>query len=360
MKKRGITAISLALTMAILLILVTIVGVSGIATYNTSLKMGLASELANIEVSVDNYYTKTGEYPVKRNIQVDISNVTEKSKEQFKSENIVDNKVVLQEIDYNILGFKTLKYGLGKDGENDIYAVSEKTGIVYYVKGLSVDGYTHYMLNEELAKLSNFNDSGVNSNEDGIIYTSSNIKWTNDNINVEIRIPKNVVVTSVLKGETNVSNNSSDNNEAYYIYKVNDIQSNLDITVNYTVNGVNKTSVYNVRNIDKSAPTLNISEDQKLMNTNQDKYAYSSISYLDELSNIKVVKYENEEIGSNTAEGKLEIESYFKTNGKKIYKEMLQIEPNVEKITVYIEDNAGNWTVKYVTVDNNIYNELLK
>ena len=358
--KKGITAISLGVTVIVLLILVTVVGISGIATYNTSLKLGFAVELANVEVSVDNYYEKTGEYPVKRNISVDISNVTEKSKEQFNKESILDNKVILQEIDYEILGFKTLKYGLGNNGENDIYAVSEKTGIVYYVKGLSVDGYTHYMLNEELSKLANFNANTVNnSTEDGIIYTPSSAKWTKNNVNVEVRIPKSIVVTSVVKGETNIVNNSSDNNESYYVYKVDNIDSNLDIKVSYTVNGNNKTSVYNVRNIDKIVPTLNVSDDQKLINTKEDKYGYVSINYLDELSDIKVIKYENEEIGSNTAEGKLEIENYFKTNGKTIYNEILQINPEVKKITVYAEDNAGNWTAKYVTVDENIYKALL-
>lgn len=354
--KKGVSLITLIITVIILATLITTVTISGFAMYNNSLKTSLASELSIIKLAVDNYYDKTGEYPANRSVQVDLSLVSENSKSQFLSENIVDNKIVLQEIDYNILNLKSLKYGLGTNGDNDIYAVSETTGIVYYVKGVTIGNYTYYTLDEELENLTTYEYlNAVTDNEDGIIFYPSDITWTNENISVEVKVPKTVVVTSVLNNAVEVSNNVLDNTDEYYVYSIEDIDSNRDITVNYTVNGESKIASYTVNNIDKVSPTLTVEDNQEIMVSNNDKYAYSMIDVSDDLSDIKVLKYENEIIGDNSDEGILAIETYFETAGTTLYTDMLTIEPNVENITVYAEDSSGNWTVKYVEVEIQVF-----
>ena len=356
--KKGISALSLSITVVIMFILITVVTVSGISTYNTGLKMAFGVELSSIQVSVDAYHDKNLEYPIKRSIQVDLSSVSAKAKVQFSGENIVNDKIILSEIDYKLLGFNTLKYGVGKEGANDIYAVSETTGIVYYVKGLNLGNDTYYMLNEELSGLIKFENSDNNAlNEDGIIFVADNNKWTNSNINVEVKIPKEYIVTNIKLGG-DILNLTSTSNEMYNVYNVENIDSNKDIIISYTKDSESKTVKYEINNIDKVSPTLNISSEQKVMNTVENKYAYSSITSSDELSGIKVIKYENEQIGDNTSAGKQEIKSYFETNGKTIYNELLNIQPKVNKMTVYIEDFAGNWTVKYVTIDEEVVEAL--
>lgn len=354
--KRGISLVVLVITIIILATLLTTVTISGFAMYNNSLRTSIATELNMVQIAVDNYYNKNNLYPIKRSIQVDLSGVNSESKSQFDLEGIVDNKIVLEEIDYNALNLKTLKYGLGEQGLNDVYGVSSKTGKVYYVKGIAIGNYTYYTLNDELKKFTEYEHfNEMTNNEDGIVFIPDNIEWTNDDINVSIKIPKTVVVTDVLNGTTHVSNNISDDTDYYYIYNVEGIDSNRDIVVKYTVDRESKEAKYNVSNIDKISPTLSIDENQELMVSVDDKYAYSSLDVTDDLSDIKVIKYENDIIGDNTSEGILNIETYFKTAGNIIYTNTLQIEPNVKKITVYVEDNAGNWKVEYVTVKEDVY-----
>lgn len=359
--KKGITLITLIITVIVMLILLTTVSITGFSAYNNSVKISLASEIASLQVATDNYYTKSGEYPTNQNVQLDISNVSENSKEQFMLEDIVDNKIMLEVIDYTLLGFKSLKYGLSENGDNDIYAVSNITGKVYYLKGITLGNYTYYSLNDELTELINFQDIDIsNSNADGIIINSSDITWTNEDIDIEIRIPTNIEVTSVLDGTTTVTNNELNNTNTYYIYNITNINSNRDITINYVVNNESKTEVYNVNNIDKVSPILVVSEEQKLMESVNDIYAYTTITVTDELSDIKVVKYENEIIGDSSNDGLKTIEAYFENNGNISYDDMLEIEANVSDITIYVEDSAGNWTVQYVEVQEEIYNALFE
>ena len=355
--KKGITLIALVITLIVIAILISTVSIYGINIYNKEVKMNLASEIASLKVATDNYYVKFGIYPSNNNIVVDISNVKAESKKQFEKEDIIDNKVILQEIDYNILGFKALKYGLKENGDNDVYAVSNITGNVYYVKGVAINNYTYYTLNDELKELVDYNEIDIsNSNADGIIIKSSNVAWTNENISVEVRIPNNLEVVSVLNGTASVSYNSHTDN--YYVYNITGINSNRNITVNYKVDSQSKIETFKVNNIDKESPILTISDNQKLMASPIDKYAYTTLTTTDETSDIRVVKYENEKIGDSSFEGMDEIKNYFKTNGISIYEGMLNIQPNVKEITVYIEDLAGNWTAQHVTVDEEIVTAL--
>jgi type II secretory pathway pseudopilin PulG len=358
--KKGMTLLALLATIVIMSILLTTVTISGIATVNNANKMAFASEVSLLQESTDAYSTKNnGEFPIGNSVQLNISQVTTDSKTQFTGENIsADDKVVLYELDYKLLGITSLKYGLGKNGPEDIYVVSKDTKRVYYAKGIPVGNKTYYTLTDDLKSLINYTTSDTNPiTKDGIVFIPSNINWTKDNVTVQVKVPKNYSAISVTVGGSGITRTTIDSN--YEIYDISGITGNYTVIANYAIDAESPiTNVkYDVTNVDAAPPTITLDKDnQQLLKSDipEENYAYFKIlSKADDLSGVKTVKYENERILDT------EIESYFKSNGKNVYKDIITIDKGVREITVYIEDNAGNWTADFVTVSDAVYSGLL-
>lgn len=361
--KKGISLISLMATIAILIILITTVTISGIQSSNNAKKITFATEIFNIQNSVDEYKLKnSGDFPIKDIVSVDLSNVTANSLTQFDGENISNNRVNLYEIDYDKLNITSLKYGNKTDTNNDIYAISQDTGRVYYVKGFKIASKTYFTLTDDLKKSINYStnlsDTNVNN---GIIFIASNTEWTNKNVDVTAKIPKNFVDVSVKinnAGDNLTPSSTSDTN--YDIYNITGVSGNYQINIAYKLetNGDVKNSTYTVENVDNVSPVIVIdSNNQKLMKNTQDSsksYAYANItSKSDNLSGIKQIKYEDEKISQD------QIGAYFKSNGKVITGNSIPIDKGATDITVYIEDNAGNWTASFFIVSSEVYSGLL-
>lgn len=357
--KRGITLLALIATIVIMGILLTTVTISGVATVNNANKMAFASEISLLQESTDAYIAKNnGEFPISNSIQLNISGVTANSKSQFDGETIVDNKVVLYQIDYKLLGLTSLKYGASKNGPEDTYVVSKDTKRVYYAKGIPVVNKTYYTLTDDLKSLINYQVSGSNPiTKDGIVFIPSNINWTKQNVTVQVKIPKNYLSKTVTVNSTEMPLTTTDSN--YDIYDITSVAGNYTVIANYAIDSDSPVtnSKYEVKNVDNISPiiTLDKANQQILKSDNPDEtYAYFKIlEKSDDLSGVKVIKYENERIKDD------EIESYFKSNGKTVYKDIITIDKNVKNITVYIEDNAGNWTADFVTVSDSVYSGLL-
>jgi len=358
--KKGITLLALVATMVIISILLTTVTISGIATVNNAKKMTFGSEISLIQESVDAYNAKNnGEFPISNSIQLDISGVTANSKSQFDGETITGNKVVVYEVDYKILGITSLKYGLGKNGPEDMYVVSKDTKKIYYAKGIPVGNKTYYTLTDDLKSLINYTTPGSNPvTKNGIIFVPSNINWTKVDVTVQVKIPKNYLSKTVTANSTNIVKTTTDTD--YDIYDVTGIVGNYLVTANYAVDATSPVtnSKYEVTNVDHVIPTITLDKaNQKLLKSDipSETYAYLKVfAKGDAASGIKVIKYENEQINAG------EIESYFKSNGKNVYKDIITIDKNVKNITVYVEDNAGNWVADYVTVSDAVYTGLLE
>jgi hypothetical protein len=340
--RKGISLVALAAVVFIMVILLTTLTISGVETANNAKKMTFASEISLIQESVNSYITKhNGEFPISNSIQVDISSVNTNSKTQFTIEdNDSDNKVLLYQVDYTLLGLTTLKNGLKKQGENDIYALSKDTKKVYYVKGMAIGNKTYYTLTDDLRSTTNISiGSSVN---DGIVFVPSVSEWTNTDVTVQVKVPKSYTNVSV---NGNNTPNSSDEN--YNIYSITDTD-NYTVTVLYN-NG--KTALYNVSNVDKTVPML-IYGEQKIMESENGIEAYFSITKSDNLSGVEIVKYENERILES------QINSYFQTNGKTVTKDIINISKGVTDMTLYIKDKAGNWIAHYIQIDSNIITKL--
>ncbi len=358
--KKGMTLLALMATVVIMSILLTSVTISGIATINNANKMAFAAEVSLLQESTDAYSTKNnGSFPIGDSVLLNITGVSDNSIGQFDGESLVNTKVVLYKLDYELLGITSLKYGLGKDGPEDMYVVSKDTKRVYYAKGVPVGSKTYYTLTDDLKSLINYTISDTTPiTKDGVVFIPSNINWTKDKVTVQVKIPigyKSISVTTNPGGE--VLNPTTDAN--YKIFNITDILTNYTVVANYAVDDVTLTTnaKYEVNNVDTTPPTITLdTANQQLLKSDnaEENYAYFKIlSKADNLSGIKVIKFESERILDT------EIESYFKSNGKTVYKDIITIEKGARELTVYIEDNAGNWARVFVTVSDAVYSGLL-
>lgn len=356
--KKGFSLVALVATIVIMSILLTTVTISGIATTNNAKKISFATEISMIKESVDSYLIKSnGEFPVNDIVQLDVSNVSPSSKTQF-TETITNNMVSLFQIDYKLLGLTNLKYGLGQEGSNDVYLMSRETKNVYYGKGLAVGSKTYYTLTNDLKTSINYKTMGSeNVANNGVVFIPSNVSWTKNVISVIVKIPKyydgSQEVTYNSNPVSSVSLSSSD--EYYNIYNVPTINENYTITASYSIGSQPATSSkYIISNIDKIDPTIILDSNQNIIQDQTKNSAYIKVnSKNDNLSGVKVIKYENDEITGD-------IGAYFRTNGQTVSKDVITITKNVKKITVYIQDNAGNYSSKVVTISDYVQAELLR
>ncbi|MEG1141256.1 MAG: hypothetical protein RSE41_02155 [Clostridia bacterium] len=219
--KKGISLIALVATIAISIILISTVTISGVATVNDTKKMELATELSMISETVNSYITKNnGTFPVTNIVSVDISGVSTKSKYQFNDENIVNNKVTLYEIDYKLLDLVSLKKGLKKGGESDIYVMSKDTNKIYYALGVKIGSKTYYTLEEDLSKSINYNKTENSFSTNGVVFVPTTTKYTNKNVDVVVKVPTGYTAIEVAVDSTNIALTTSDTK-----YKIYDIKN---------------------------------------------------------------------------------------------------------------------------------------
>ncbi len=148
--KNGITMIVLVITIVIMLIIsgTVLFSFKGI---NTSTKQReFATEIYNLQKVAEQYEFLNGKYPVKDSINFNISSIAEKA--QFSGEpGYSSNVVSLKKIDLYEAGVETISRG-NESSTYDIYAISETTGRVYYLKGVTIGNNTYYTLTDELKK----------------------------------------------------------------------------------------------------------------------------------------------------------------------------------------------------------------
>lgn len=362
--KKGISLIALMATIAILMILISTVTISAISISNNSKKNAFAIELSLIQESVDSYKIRNnGEYPTTNTIVLNVSSVDEKVKErEFSNENIVDGKILLQKLDYEKIGITSLKYGNMTEGEDDVYAVSTTSGKVYYVRGLKIGGKVYFTLSSEISTNISKTDIEENMQTSGIIIKKSSDDWTNKELTVELRVPKEYKNISVVVDGSNASEGITQ--DEYVIYTLTGIKNNV-IQISYKNNDANKTVKYTVDNYDNEAPVLklkdednNLKPDQILIEdtTTKTKSAYMDITEkVDNLSKVKIIKYENDAIKVE------DIKDYFANNGTEVKTNTIPIEQGVKNMTIYIEDNAGNYAyINNIVIEDSIFAKLLE
>jgi len=145
--KKGISILSLAIVIVILSIITSTIVVSYSDSINTLNKTTFITEFMTLESAVQNFYEMNNNYPILEEITLTYQNTV--VNEQFEGEDITSNSISLYKLDIATLGFDNLYLGNGKD-DADYYALSMKTGKLYYLNGIIFDNITYYRVTEDL------------------------------------------------------------------------------------------------------------------------------------------------------------------------------------------------------------------
>ena len=351
-------------TVIIMLILMTTILIAANSISDNSKRISFASEIKSIQQAVNSYVTKNeGEYPTVNSIVVDISKLDPTYQTQFTAnqESVVDGKIILNEIDYQKIGITDLKYGNGKRGTNDIYAVSTQTGKVYYVMGVTISNYSYYTLTSDLSKLLKLNDNQIDDTDPVIIFTPNKIEWTNQEIKVSIKIPKIFSLLEIKVNGTEISITDPIEEGSYNVYNVsNPGNYSIDVTYRKSEDSTeNSYAKYSVTNFDNVAPTFTLSEAKKMEGGNLSSYV-DITSKVENGSGLKKIKYEYNGIYDSAVsdEDKNSVKSHFENNGINLDTKatVIPITKGTRKLTVYMEDNAGNWSMQTLAFTQNTEN----
>ena len=333
--KKGISLASVIIVTFLILFLITTVTISINKVSENAKKISFATELNSLQTSVDSYYLVNNQYPILgETIILDISNL--KDTEIFSEEDILNNKVILNKIDYDKINYTSLN-------NDDVYGVSDKTGKVYSSEGLKIGSDTYYTLTEDLKILiSEGRDSSIKNNV-SVVFIPSEVGWTNNQVKVKVKVPKEYSNISVFAGIDKYSLSTTD--ETYYVYTV-EKDGNYTIEVNYLdEKKIEREAKYIVKNYDIEKPIIQIDEHVVLSEEQtSDIYGYYLINnYYDNESGVKQIKCEYGRIEDN-------VYNYFKSNGDLVKDDRIMIKRGYEYITVYIEDNATNYNVVYIKI----------
>lgn len=343
--KRGISLIALLVTIAVILTLVSTIVIIGTDINNNTKKVKFASEISYVEEILKTYFNGNGEYPVLNEIDFNTENLDTKILfEQFSGENIINNNIKLYKIDFSKMG--NLELTIADKSYNDkdsVFLFSKTTGRVYYKKGYKVGRKIYYTLTDELKKLINYVEN--NNVNDGIIFSYNDENSPKNKVSIDIKIPSTYTNISITSDDQNFVLEQSEISGEYYVYKTVS-NSNSTITINYEMPELsrNKTLKYNVSNVDNIAPSFNISDIITMENsqTNKSEKYIKIIDLSDNISGVKCVKYANNKVEENTAK------EYFKNNGIELKDDIIILTGNGGTISIYVEDNAGNFSIKYI------------
>lgn len=342
--KKGISLVTLLVTIAVIITLVSTVVITGTSINNKAKKVKFASELSYVEEMLKSYFNTKGEYPILDEDIFSTENISEDILlEQFSDEDIIDNKVKLYQIDFSKLGSSDLTIG-DKDYDNSdsVYLFSKMTGKVYYKKGYKVGKNIYYTLTDDLKKSINYlEDRNVN---DGIIF-NYNKDLVKDKIEIDIKIPISYTNITITSNDSGFISEEPRKLGEYYIYKTTS-NSNSTITITYEIPEVSgeKYLKYNVNNVDNVAPTFNLSDIINIEDTQTSKKeSYIKITNLsDNISGIKFVKYANKLVNESEAK------EYFRNYGIEVNDNIIYLTTESNTVSIYVEDNAGNFGIKYV------------
>lgn len=342
--KKGISLVTLLVTIAVIITLVSTVVITGTSINNKAKKVKFASELSYVEEMLKSYFNTNGEYPTLDEDIFSTENISEDILlKQFSNEDIIDNKVKLYQIDFSKLGLLELTIG-DKDYDNSdsVYLFSKMTGKVYYKKGYKVGKNVYYTLTDDLKKAINYvEDRNIN---DGIIF-NYNKDLIKDKVEIDIKIPISYTNITITSNDSGFILEEPRKLGEYYLYKTTS-NSNSTITITYEIPEVSgeKHLKYNVNNVDNVAPTFNLSDVINIEDAQTGKKeSYIEITNLsDNISGIKFVKYANKLVNESEAK------EYFKNHGIEVNDNIIYLTTENNTVSIYVEDNAGNFGIKYV------------
>ena len=258
--KKGISMIVLLITIAVFLILVTVVTISSNKILNNTKKKQFAREIYEVQNLVDKYKYEKEEYPytilddnTKESMSIDI---TDDLTDQFDKEGVKEgDKVELYTIDLNKIGAENITRGIKKDNNlKDVYAFSEKTGIVYYIKGYKVGKNVYYTLTDELKGQIGYGKDTSNISNSKVIFETASMDYVQDGLVLLLDGIRNT--RSGHSTSTNVWEDLSGNNYDVTMKNITINENNMyfsgDTSIMYSSNNIDAVSVEMVLELEES------------------------------------------------------------------------------------------------------------
>ena len=144
--EKGITMVAIVITIIILLIIVSTVSFSsknGIDMKNIN---NMYTDIILLEEKIATYYIKNGELPIVENSLLILDELPPEIIDKTIYPNNNDN---YYKIDLNKLSNITLNNARDASNVSDVYIINEKSHVIYYLKGVSVEEYTTGIKGEE-------------------------------------------------------------------------------------------------------------------------------------------------------------------------------------------------------------------
>ena len=259
--KKGISMIALLITIAVFLILLTVITISSDKIINNTKKKQFAREIYEVQNLVDKYKYEKEEYPytilddnTKESISIDI---TDDLNDQFDNEGVTKgHKVELYTIDLNKIGAENITRGIKKDNNlKDVYAFSEKTGIVYYIKGYKVGKNVYYTLTDELKGQIGYGKDTSNISNSKVISETASMDYVQDGLVLLLDGIQNI--RGGHSTSTNVWEDLSGNNYDVTMKNITINDNNMyfsgDTSIMYSLNNIDAVSVEMVLELEESS-----------------------------------------------------------------------------------------------------------
>ena len=240
--KKGITFLSVMVAVVALAIIATTVIIAVPNVIQNYKLRAFATELMTVQTKIDALNGNYSEY-ITNDIIVDISDLTDKSMFEGVIEN---NKVVVQQLNLEALGFYKTAYGNGKTTK-DMYCVCHGNNVVYYLEGYETADAKYYALNSDLMNMISGKEDLSNNVGNNVVFIPSTYVKTREGVKVTVKVPAaatGVSVTASGSISPSISNATSVGNYIEYIVNKSSSKGNYTITVLYTLNGENKTASY--------------------------------------------------------------------------------------------------------------------
>jgi len=336
--KKGITLLTVVITVLIMSILVGVTVDYSLDTIKAS-KMGeFALEIIDIQNKVDRYYIDYNQYPVSTEVKFGLQGMSSFEISQFAGEEIVNDNVTLYYLDYTKLGITKRIFG-NNNTSLDAYAVSQVTGKVYYLQGIEQEGERHYTINEKLNKDyveglidSSYNDIRIND----VIFKVSSTVETNNPVTLIAVLPAEAnIISASATNSILVGEQTRDGDDILIPINTNNANGNYGVNITYTLNGEEKSASYNVQNFDNVGPDISITS------KSNGNYITLEIDVTDTDNVVSKIKYE---------EAAIVDEQYFVNYGKTLKNKTINCSEN-KTYTFYAIDSAGNVTMKQHKVE---------
>ena len=182
--------------------------------------------------------------------------ITDDLTDQFDKEGVKEgDKVELYTIDLNKIGAENITRGIKKDNNlKDVYAFSEKTGIVYYIKGYKVGKNVYYTLTDELKGQIGYGKDTSNISNSKVIFETASMDYVQDGLVLLLDGIRNT--RSGHSTSTNVWEDLSGNNYDVTMKNITINENNMyfsgDTSIMYSSNNIDAVSVEMVLELEES------------------------------------------------------------------------------------------------------------